>query len=210
MPLKYSCFISYANVPGKHVSPLVQAIYDELLSQLAMHCPEEVYLDKKRLLPGYEYNEALATAICQSACMVVVYAPIYAEKDYCRREFAAMEQLGKERKKLLGEKAKGHGFIIPVVFAGDIKSLPENLKHTAHACDVSTFTLSSHRLGQNTKFSKALEPVCKGIVEVAKLLKNSSVNIDSMTDCANFSLPAAVNSWALIAPLPFPGREVNP
>ena len=165
MPLKYACFISYAHGQGKHVSPLIEAIYNELLSQLEMHCTEQVYLDKHRLLPGYEYNEALATAICQSACMVVAYAPIYAERDYCRREFAAMKQLEQHRKHLLGDKAKGHRFIIPVVFAGDIDSLPENLKHSTLACDISTFTLSSRRLDRDTNFSKALAPVCKGILE---------------------------------------------
>lgn len=206
MPLKYACFISYAHCEGKHHGPLVQAIHDELMSQLAMQCTEEVYLDSDRLSPGYDYNEALATAICQSACMVVAYAPIYAGHEYCRRELAAMKQLEKRRKTLLGPQARGHGFIIPLALVGDIASLPDELKRTAHACDISRFTLSSRRLTNNTKFSQALKPVCQGILAALNLLKNSQVQMD----CANFSLPSTATSWAPIAPLPFPGREEAP
>ena len=210
MPLKYACFISYAHCKGKHVGPLIQAIHDELMSQLAMHCAEEVYLDSARLLPGYEYNEALAAAICQSACMVVAYAPIYAHRDYCRREFAAMEQLVKRRKILLGPHAHGHRFIIPLVLAGDIASLPDRLKRTTQACDISTFTLNSRRLTNNTKFSEALKPVCQGILAAFNLLKNNQAQMDIAMDCADFSLPSTATSWAAIAPLPFPGREEAP
>lgn len=209
MPLKYACFISYAHCGGKHHGPLVQAIHDELMSQLAMHCAEKVYLDSARLLPGYDYNEALATAICQSACMVVAYAPIYAGHEYCRRELAAMKQLEKKRKKLLGPKARGHGFIIPLVLAGDIASLPDELKLIPQAHDISRFTLNSHRLTKNRKFSEALEPVCQGILAAFNLLKNSQAQMDSAMDCGNYSLPR-VTSWAAIPPLPFPGREGAP
>lgn len=209
MPLKYACFISYAHCGGKHHGPLVQAIHDELMSQLAMHCTEGVYLDKERLLPGYDYNEALATAICQSACMVVAYAPIYAGHEYCRREFAAMEQLEKRRKNLLGPQARGHGFIFPLALVGDIASLPDELKRTHQACDISRFTLNSRQLTKNRKFSEALEPVCRGILAAFNLLKSSQNQLDSAMDCDAYSLPPAT-SWAPIAPLPFPGREEAP
>lgn len=49
MPLNYACFISYPHGQGKHIGPFIQALHEELASQLEMHCLEQVYLDKERI-----------------------------------------------------------------------------------------------------------------------------------------------------------------
>src|SRR6185436_9660597 len=80
---------------------------------------EQIYVDEDRLKPGYKFNEKLASAICQSVCMIVVYSPRYAQHDYCVREFEGMELLEQRRHQLLGTAAdQGKGFIIPIVLRG--------------------------------------------------------------------------------------------
>jgi hypothetical protein len=53
---------------------------------------EELYVEEWRLMPGYRCNEAVAGAICESVCMVVVYSPKYEREEYCQREFEGIEQ----------------------------------------------------------------------------------------------------------------------
>jgi hypothetical protein len=75
---------------------------------------ERVYIDKDRLKPGYNYNEALSKAICESACMIVVFTSLYESSDYCLREFLTMEQIEEKRKQMLGNKYEStHRMIIP-------------------------------------------------------------------------------------------------
>src|SRR5262245_6762046 len=122
MPFQYSCFISYCH--GQH--DLVRAFLDQfkaaLKNELDTLLDEEIYVDEERLKPGYKYNEALAQAICQSACMVVIYSPRYERHDYCIREFRGMVRLEESRSKLLKailkEKAAGVGCIIPIILRG--------------------------------------------------------------------------------------------
>lgn len=210
MPLEYSCFISYAHGKGKYVGPFIEALHEELSSQLEMYCEEEVFLDKDRLLPGYEYNEQLAKAICHSACMVVAYTPVYGQREYCRRELAAMELLEQKRRKLIGAAAKGHRFIIPVVFAGDIKHLPQSLKSSGHCCDISGFTLQGANIGSNPGFAEVVKPVCQGILEIRNLLSTHQLAVDAKVNCSTFALPKreSVPAWNATVAVPFPGREV--
>lgn len=210
MPLKYACFISYAHGKGKYVGSLIEALHEELSSQLEMHCLEEVYLDEKRLRPGYKYDEKLAEAICLSACMVVAYTPVYGQREYCRRELAAMEQLEKKRRELLGDAARGHGFIIPVIFAGNIEHLPQNIKSSAHCCDISAFTLQSANLRSNPGFAEAVKPVCEGILEIRNLLSMHQAAVDAKMDCSSFALPDTgnVSTWNASIVSSFPGRAI--
>lgn len=208
MPLKYACFISYAHGTGKHVVSFIEALHQELCSQLEMHCEEEVYLDKNRLMPGHDFNEKLAEALCLSACMILAYTPIYGSREYCLREFAMMEKLEKKRRQLLGDAAKGHRFIIPVVFAGDIGQLPQNIKNSAHCCDISAFTLQGANLSSNTSFSEALKPVCEGVLEIRKLLSTHQSIVDANVNCTSLALPkkGSVPAWDTSVARSFPGR----
>src|SRR5215208_4194003 len=117
MKFKYSCFISYCHGRKDLTKTFIDQLKETLESYLEPWLDEEVYIDEDRLLPGYRYNEALAKAICQSICMIVVYTPKYERHSYCRREFAAMERIERSRKELLDNRADAEvGMIIPVIF----------------------------------------------------------------------------------------------
>src|SRR5689334_16819835 len=99
MPFKYSCFISYRNGRNDLMRQFINDLEQALKAYIEPWLVEEVYIDRDRLLPGYEYNEALAHAICQSVCMIVVYSPTYQDSSYCLREYAAMERLEEKRRR---------------------------------------------------------------------------------------------------------------
>ena len=111
MPLKYSCFISYRSRSVE----LARDFQESLDRELRHWTTLPIYRDEVRLDGGDFYNRELALALCQSACMVMIYTPTYfdLESTYCAREYRAMEILESTRLELLGqERNYQHGLII--------------------------------------------------------------------------------------------------
>lgn len=197
MAFRYSCFISYCHGQGDLVKSFVDQLKSALKSELDPYLDEEIYIDEERLKPGYRYNEALATAICESICMVVVYSPKYARHEYCVREFEAMARLEEERRKMLDNAAGqgalgGTGLIIPVIFRGDTKKIPSNIAQY-QTSDFSQFSLSvtSPEIARHPEFSVKVQEIAKVIHEVYEKFQNNGV--DPTTRCATFTLPPATN-----------------
>jgi hypothetical protein len=95
-------------------------------------------------MPGYNFDEALFKAICQSICMVVVYSPKYEDHVYCLREYTAMERIEMKRKEILGNKASNEvGMIIPIVLRGLQEGLPDKIRIQRHCVDFSKFSTAS-------------------------------------------------------------------
>ncbi len=117
---KYACFISYSHGEEALVKNFIDQFKAALKAYLEPWMDEEVFVDVDRLKAGFKYNEALAEAICQSVCMIVVYSPVYERRPYCGREYEAMERLEKQRlAHLAGAAGAGfNGLIIPVVLRG--------------------------------------------------------------------------------------------
>ena len=134
----HSCFISYRHPASegsreqKLIGHVVKAITDHV--EMYTHdCP--VYFDKNRLVPGYQYDEKLAEAICRSACMVIVYWPAYLESDYCRKEIAAMLDIEEKRHRLLGKELYGCRLFIPIILRGNFDELPDKVRNKCHYLD---------------------------------------------------------------------------
>lgn len=114
MPFQYACFISYRHGQRKLAERIINDLYETLSGELELLRDEQVFLDRERLRGGYFYNEALAEALCHSACMIVVFTPTYFSRNhtYCAREYKAMEELEKKRLRLLsGSVHKNRGLI---------------------------------------------------------------------------------------------------
>ncbi|MCX9011025.1 MAG: toll/interleukin-1 receptor domain-containing protein [Candidatus Methanoperedens sp.] len=207
MPFKYACFISYPSVSGKLGKKIIKEFTDELKGHLELDITEEVYIDKERLQPGSLYNEDLAEAICQSACMIVVYVPIYEEHPYCNREFTAMERLVEKRMRLLGEGAKAkYGLIIPVIYHG-MEKLSPRIKDNIHCCDFSKFLTATLTISQKKEYQDKIKEIVNVIVNFSKTFKQ--LNTDICNDCNSFKLPSLEECppWReepkKSAPLPF-------
>jgi hypothetical protein len=202
MPLKYSCFISFRH--GDRTLPtdtnLLEAIAiqlkEALSSELQAYTTKEVYVDWQRLKGGDFYTQALATALCESACMVVVYLPTYFDehKTFCAREYKAMEGLETRRLQKLGLSVQKHGLIIPIVFRG-MKYLPAEIKSRRAYYDFESFQLGERRMARNKKFIPQIRTISEYIYDRCQDLESAAE--DLFQDCDNFNLPdeAEIIHW---------------
>jgi hypothetical protein len=215
MAFKYPCFISYCHPNGNLMGRFISEFTTALKDCLDAYFDEEVFLDKERLRPGYLYNEALAEAICQSVCMVVVYVPRYERHSYCLREYAAMESLESKRISLLRDRpgvvGAKFGLIIPIIFRGE-DDIPPLIGNQRHYCSFSRFTTANPDVGLN--YSKEIEEIAKYIHDLRKMFSGlEEEGEDPYSGCESFRLPTEkeVRPWrsgeklGIVAP--FPGRE---
>lgn len=208
MPFKYSCFISYCSSESSFMKTFIEQFKKCLEDYLLLYLDEEVYIDESRLRPGCHYNEELASSICQSVCMIVVYTPKYKRHLYCLREYKAMECLEKKRIKLLGKEAKhmsNMGMIIPIILRGEI---PSKIKNNVHYCDFSKFTTASPQIKEDPECVAKIENIARTIYEHYEVF--NELGLDPC-ECESFSLPSEddIKPWEdnLYRPtVPFPGR----
>ncbi len=203
MPLKYSCFISFRHgdrsLPTEKnlLETIIRQLKTALASELEALTTKEVYVDWERLKGGDFYNQALAKALCESACMVVVYVPTYFDqhKTYCAREYKAMERLESKRLPLVDSAAQlKHGLIIPIVFRG-LKFLPSEIKSHRAYHDFQSFQLGSREMSHNSKFNSKIREIAEYIYDRCRELE--ALPTDPYLECDNFNLPeeAEVIDW---------------
>lgn len=186
MPLRYSCFISYCHGEGELMRRFIEDLTAALKTYLDPYFDqdEQIYIDQERLRPGYLYNEALATALCQSACMVVVYVPKYERHAYCRREFEAMERI-EARRRQIAKVSRERGMIIPVILRGS--PVPEKLRGRRQMLDFSKYTTVTTKITRNRKYVEEIDRVAQAINAVYQELKKAEPEICS--NCNDFALP---------------------
>jgi TIR domain-containing protein len=194
MAFKYSCFISYCHGQYDLTKGFIDQLKIALKAELDAYLDEEVYIDEERLKPGYQYNEELAQAICQSVCMVVVYSPRYERHEYCVREFEGMEALEALRVKALGDKsADGRRCIIPIVLRGE-DDLPARIKAQKHYADFSKFSLTGTDILHNEFYVGEIRKIATVIYQQYKLFQ---VITEPCGSCTEFRLPdrSGVVAW---------------
>jgi hypothetical protein len=212
MALNYACFISHRHGQFEIMKSFIKDFYLALSAELDLLLEKKVFLDQERLKGGYFYNQALATALCESACMIMVFTPRYfsMENSYCAREYKAMEDLEKARLPLLGpSNGKLKGLIIPVVLRS-VDSLPAEIKDHRQYHDFSKFTLSERKMMRNPRYEPKIKEIAQYIDERYKCLMAVSDQLPS--DCKAFSFPTEdeISAWLgeVTNPQPqaFPGR----
>ncbi|MDF0664695.1 MAG: toll/interleukin-1 receptor domain-containing protein [Nitrospira sp.] len=207
----YACFISYCHGQHDLTKAFISQLKQALKSYLEPYMDEEVYIDEDRLKPGYQYNEELASVICKSVCMIVVYSPRYERHSYCVREFEGMRLVEQERRAKLGSAwSPAHGMIIPIIFRGDPAKLPDEIKAHRHYCDFTRFTTADTDISKNPQYITEIEKIAKAIYEHVSSFEASGIELCS--DCINFRLPSEneIPTWRSPAQRPravFPGRE---
>ena len=211
MPFKYSCFISYRHGQGKLAERIINDLYEALTSEVELLFNKEVYVDRNRLRGGDFYNEKLATALCESVCMIIVFTPAYFDKEhpFCAREYKAMEKLEEERLKVLGDLAdKKCGFIIPIVFRGE-DCLPKEIKERRYYYRFDDFLLSNVRMSRHPTYARTIKEIAKAIFDHYRML--AALPQDPCGSCEQFSLPTEteIQQWlegVQSSTAPFPGR----
>jgi hypothetical protein len=211
MPFKHSCFISYRHGQRKMAERIINDLTEALAGELELWLEQKIYVDRERLKGGDFYNEALATALCESVCMIVIFTPTYFSSDhtFCTREYKAMEKLEEQRFQVLaGRVDKKRGLIIPIVFRGE-DYLPKEIKERRLYYNFEQFLMSDVEISRHPDYA----PKIREIAEIIRkhydaLMKASS---DPCQGCENFALPSEdeIKQWletAQGATAPFPGR----
>jgi hypothetical protein len=142
MAFKCSCFISYPHNAGKSVDAFVTRLKEELTDRFAQFVPDPIITDHD-FLTGANFNKAIAQTICESACLLVVYMPIYQRKPFCLQEYTAMERLQVERYKALQQDLSAKfGMILPLVYSGEESKIPKWISQHINYKNISEFTIA--------------------------------------------------------------------
>ena len=168
---------------------MIEQLHEAVESELELYTTNHsVFVDYEGLEGGDLYQPSLAKALCESACMILVYTPSYFDEKntFCAREYRAMEMIEAKRLSLLKQPSKDHGLIIPVVFRGR-DQLPEFVSKYRHYYDFQSFLLSSSRISEHPDFSTQVAKLAKYIYN--RLKDFSSLPEDVCKDCDSFCLP---------------------
>ena len=190
MGFEYSCFISYTTNGSPLVRRFVNSLCEFLNEELPASAGKAAYLDQERLTAGFIYPEALAEALCRSACMICVYTVPYFGPDhlYCTREFLGMEKLERKRLNDLSQgSGKYKGLIIPLVLRGS-NTLPEIITGVRQYESIEDYATYDRDIISNPHFANQLRPVCDYIAE--RFLELNRIKIDPCCDCSEFKLPS--------------------
>ena len=192
MSFEYSCFISYCHGQGKWIKQFVKKLEEELVDRLDFYLDQPIFLDDRRLGPGYRFNEAIPDAICKSICMIVVYVPKYKRKEYCLREFAAMQEIEEKRLAVLkGSISRKFGMIIPIILRGDLKSLPSWISNSYQYIDLTKFATGTDDIFSAAETIQEIESIASTINEIYEVFEQAQA--DQMGICEEFQLPPLEN-----------------
>lgn len=213
MPFKHACFISYRHGQNHLMKRIIDDLYAALSSELEPRIPCEVpvFKDTARLNPGDYLDKKMAQALCESACLIVVYIPIYldSEHPYCAREFRAMEQLEKKRFEAITVAAdKSRSLIIPIVYRGK-NNVPDDLIGDRLVVDFCDFDTTKPKMHKTPRYNNEIKKIADHIYERFTLL--SGLPTDPCNNCEEFELPKAdsdeVRKLLRDPTQPFPTRE---
>jgi hypothetical protein len=207
MAFTHACFISYCHAQGYLMKRFVDELKEQLKSELDTYFDDCVYIDEDRLQPGFKFNEALGKALCQSACMILIYVPKYDEHSYCVRELRAMELLEARRKNLLaGKLPKEFGMIIPIVLREGV-GVPEKIKSKIHYSDFTRYTTATTTIRDNPQYADQIKDIAKYIHGVAVAFRD----LDPCQGCNEFLIPPleeGAPATTEAPPPPFPNRDI--
>jgi len=205
MPFEYGCFVSYAHPSpgGRMMTAFIEDLVLALESELDPYMRNQVYFDKKRLKPSYEYDPALSHGLCASACWILVYVPEYRKREYCLREYSAMQTLLAQRRQKLGRKlTRYRSMIVPILVRGDQKELPVALGKTEPIM-FDRLTLAEATISDRPEAMATLSELAGEISEIHEL----GEELDH--DCEAFELPPP-NGDFKPRRRPFPGDPRDP
>jgi TIR domain len=184
----YPCFISFRHY-GDDISESFIRQFEKCLSaELIPLVGKKPFVDFNRLSPGYSLSQNIKDALCQSACMIVIWSPQYFTEDHlwCAMEFKAMMELEQKRLKLLPQSERGKKLIIPVIYRGS-KYYPLQLEDTLYL-NFEKFALYDSEMIKNDFFADRIRDLAEYIYERVTAFKASGNQ--PWGDCGSFNLPS--------------------
>lgn len=190
MAIRYGCFFSYAHGRHELMRQFKASLVDALRCYLEPHFDDEdeLFVDTDQLGGGDDLDRKIARALCESACMVLIYTPKYEAHAYTRREYAAMRLLEAERSAWYELPSR---LIIPVIMTRHPDKLPPQITDSFYV-DFSRFTMATGDLKSNTDFLPDIDKMVQRIAAHYQLQKR---HMPPGHDCNQFVLPAVPPPW---------------
>ena len=204
MSFEKSCFLSYRQRAPKDYEATLAEFHQMLESELQLHLNLQSFFDPQRPAENF-VTRSLASTLCRSLCMVVLYIPTYFDSDYraCAREYKAMEVLEKRRMDKLGHtNKKTHGLIIPVVYRG-WEEFPEAIKRERTCYNIQPYTVSKS-IRKNAKVKGEISKIAQYIY--ARYLELQTIE-DPCSVCVEFEYPDETGVSAFFATLQTPRQQ---
>lgn len=192
----YPCFISFRHY-GDEISDSFVRQFEECLSaELVPLIGSRPFIDYNRMSPGYSLSQSIQQALCQSACMIIIWSPQYLTEDHiwCAMEFYAMLELEKRRLQNLPQTERAKKLIIPVIYRGS-KFYPSSLDDTLYL-NFEKFTLYNSEMIKNEFFADKIKDLAEYIFERIEAFKTHGYT--PWGDCADFNLPSRTDSIEFI------------
>ncbi len=200
MPFEHACFISFSRGNNKRINnqinEVVQGLKDHLSFEIACLTNDlDVFYDEDFIKGGDSLEESIAYHLCRSICMIVVYMPIYFEKDWCRREYKAMWDLEKRRLNALGEDM--HKLIIPLRY----RETPDDpyfplIKDRKYYDFIKEFLIPNPKaMNRRVKYGVALREIANYVIQRHKEFQNFSDDECGIKEGFNLPTDDDVEKW---------------
>jgi TIR domain-containing protein len=197
MPLEYCCFISYPHGQQNVLKPLMTEFLEGLRSEVYAQTKKKLWIDFECLQGGDRWSDKLASELCKSVCMIVVYTPLYfdPENAFCGREYKAMEMLEEKRLKLLPARSdRNHGLIIPIVLRGE-KRLPSVIKSHQYY-SFNDIELADPQVKIRQKYSAEIRKIADYIID--RCYEFEGLQDDPCKECDEYVLPSETETKAYL------------
>lgn len=157
MSYDYLAFFSYKR--NAHTNPWHHKFHDLLTTWLNLEMGDEyeIFLDKKDIEPGFEFDKVLKRELAKSAVLVPVWSPTYFSSPWCRTEFKAFtdreDKLGLDRGTL----------IVPVCFhKEEDKSFPDEAAKMQYM-DFRSFASPHAHMWEGGPFIEEIKKLARAI-----------------------------------------------
>jgi hypothetical protein len=187
MAFDYCCFVSYPHGQDDVLVPFVNDFIDGLKTEIYAQTRKKVWSDYEFIKGGFRIDEQIGPDLCRSACMILLYTPLYfdTEHTYCARELKAMQGLEEERLQLL--KDKGKGLIVPVILRGRSR-FPKTLSEKRLCYEFTDIEFNNPAEKIRVKYAKQIKEIAEYIAERCELLDEIAAQLPH--DCDKYSLPS--------------------
>lgn len=187
MAYEYCCFISYPHGQDDVLVPFVKELVNGLETEIYAQTRKKIWIDYDYLKGGSRLDEEVGPDICKSACMILIYTPLYfdTEHTYCARELKAMQDLEEQRLQLL--KDKGKGLIIPVILRG-ANRFPVALSEKRLFYKFTDIEFNNPADMIRVKYAKEIREIAEYIID--RCLSLDDVADKMAHDCEKYCLPS--------------------
>jgi hypothetical protein len=186
MPFRYSAFLSYRHSEGSLAGRFVSGLYDLLSEELELLVPEPVFFDQRAFKDKPFSEQALAEALCESVCMIVVFSPVLfdEQRPYPALEYTAMLTLEAKRLQILPPEDLRQGLIIPIILRGR-ESIPAEMLNNRIFYNFSDY-YSSTNLKRRSDYAKRISQIARYIAQRCEIYRALP---EAFNDASSFCLP---------------------